>query len=84
MSGTTAISCLIRGRTLLVANVGDSRAVLAERVGDGVVARDLSCDQTPFRADERERVKAMGARVLTLDQMEGVKVRRGFYSLTRV
>lgn len=52
MSGTTAITVLIRGRSLLVANVGDSRAVLAEKVpgpGLGYIARDLSIDQTPYR-----------------------------------
>ncbi|GBF88184.1 phosphatase 2C and cyclic nucleotide-binding kinase domain-containing protein [Raphidocelis subcapitata] len=74
MSGTTAVCLLVRGRTLLVANVGDSRAVLAERVGgDKILARDLSLDQTPYRRDECERVKACGARVLTLDQIEGLK-----------
>lgn len=50
MSGTTAVCLLVRGRQLLVANVGDSRAVLAERCGDGrFEARDLSLDQTPYR-----------------------------------
>lgn len=73
MSGTTGISVLLRGRTLYAANVGDSRAVLAERRGDALVAVDLSNDQTPFRADEAARVKACGARVLTLDQLEGIK-----------
>lgn len=52
MSGTTAIAVLVRGRTTYVANVGDSRAVLAERHGDKVVAQDLSYDQTPFRCRE--------------------------------
>lgn len=49
MSGTTAIVGLIRGRTLYIANVGDSRAVLAVESPDGLVARALSLDQTPFR-----------------------------------
>lgn len=49
MSGTTAITVLVRGRDLIVANVGDSRAVLAERRGDKVLAQDLSIDQTPYR-----------------------------------
>ncbi len=49
MSGTTAINVLLRGNMLYVANVGDSRAVLAERQGDGHVAVPLSMDQTPFR-----------------------------------
>jgi hypothetical protein len=36
-------------RTLVVANVGDSRAVAAERVNGKIVAQDLSVDQTPYR-----------------------------------
>ncbi|WVZ14197.1 hypothetical protein V8G54_011763 [Vigna mungo] len=73
MSGTTAITVLVRGRTIFVANSGDSRAVIAERRGKEIVAVDLSIDQTPFRSDELERVKLCGARVLTLDQIEGLK-----------
>ncbi|KAF3333162.1 protein phosphatase 2C and cyclic nucleotide-binding/kinase domain-containing protein isoform X1 [Carex littledalei] len=73
MSGTTAITVLVRGRTLYVANAGDSRAVIAEKRDDDLVAVDLSIDQTPFRTDELERVKECGARVLTMDQIEGLK-----------
>eukprot|EP00252_Welwitschia_mirabilis_P017045 TRINITY_DN3789_c0_g1_i2.p1 TRINITY_DN3789_c0_g1~~TRINITY_DN3789_c0_g1_i2.p1 ORF type:complete len:394 (+),score=19.45 TRINITY_DN3789_c0_g1_i2:536-1717(+) len=73
MSGTTAITVLVHGKTLYVANVGDSRAVLAQRRGNDLLAMDLSCDQTPFRVDEYERVKQCGARVLSLDQLEGLK-----------
>jgi len=50
MSGTTAVAALVRGRALHVANVGDSRAVLAERgAGGRAVAVPLSFDHTPFR-----------------------------------
>ncbi len=50
MSGTTAVNCLLRGRTAIIANVGDSRAVMAERgVGDVLKPYPLSKDQTPFR-----------------------------------
>ncbi|KAE9599026.1 putative protein-serine/threonine phosphatase [Lupinus albus] len=73
MSGTTAITVLVIGDTLYVANVGDSRAVLAVKDGNRVVAEDLSSDQTPFRRDECERVKQCGARVLSVDQVEGLK-----------
>jgi len=62
------------GEKMVVSNVGDSRAVLGKRAGGGkIMAEDLSIDQTPFRDDEVERVKSCGARVLTLDQMEGRK-----------
>ena len=73
MSITTAIIVLVHGWTIYVANSRDSRAVIAERKGKEIVAVDLSIDQTPFRADELERVKLCGARVLTLDQIEGLK-----------
>ncbi|XP_061359680.1 probable protein phosphatase 2C 35 isoform X2 [Gastrolobium bilobum] len=73
MSGTTAITVLVIGNTLYVANVGDSRAVLAVKDGDRIVAEDLSSDQTPFRRDEYQRVKLCGARVLSVDQVEGNK-----------
>ncbi|KAG6389120.1 hypothetical protein SASPL_150579 [Salvia splendens] len=46
---------------------------LSEKRGNDVVAVDLSIDQTPFRLDELERAKLCGARVLTLDQLEGLK-----------
>lgn len=108
-SGTTAVNILVRGTGLYVANVGDSRAVLAERQGSKNVAINLTVDQTAFRydnhivvvtsryvsiehwafiyqvsvfslsmpckyrRDECDRVKLFGARVLTLDQVYGVK-----------
>lgn len=73
MSGTTAILALVRGTQLIVANVGDSRAVLAERNGHELIAKDLSWDQTPMRPDECARVKSAGARVLSLEQLHGTK-----------
>lgn len=75
MSGTTAVSVLVYGDKLFVANVGDSRAVMGiwNKERECVVAEDLSCDQTPFRKDECERVKKCGARVLSVDQVEGLK-----------
>ena len=36
-----------------------------------VVAIPLSCDQTPYRKEERDRVKRMGGSIMTVGQMEG-------------
>ena len=59
---------------MFVNNVGDSRAVVAVRNDSGgLKAEHLSIDQTPFRKDERERVKKCGATVRTIDQIEGLE-----------
>ncbi len=39
--------------------------------GGKMLAIPLSLDQTPYRQDERERVKKAGAAVMSIDQMEG-------------
>ena len=72
LSGTTAIVVLFEGGTIHVANVGDSRAIIAQQRDDHLVAYSLSRDQTPFRKDERERCKRAGARVASMDQLEGL------------
>lgn len=66
LSGTTGITVLILGKYLYIANVGDSRAIICsqhEKETNKVLAEPLSIDQTPFRKDERERVKKCGAKV---------------------
>lgn len=70
-SGTTAISAYKNRNNLLVANVGDSRAVLGRcqtgsstASGRGqLVAVDLSSDQKPCRPDEKRRIQEQGGRV---------------------
>ncbi len=43
-------------------------------VQDGrLVAKPLSNDQTPYRKDERERIKKTGVRILSMDQIEGLE-----------
>ncbi len=49
LSGTTAVTMLMRGRRVFLSNVGDSRAVAAELQGTELVAVDLTSDQTPYR-----------------------------------
>ena len=70
-SGTTAICATFFGSEVYIANIGDSRAIIAERQGKRIVAFPLSVDQTPYRRDERERVKACGAMIMTNEMAEG-------------
>uniref|UniRef100_A0A0E0PH61 protein-serine/threonine phosphatase n=1 Tax=Oryza rufipogon TaxID=4529 RepID=A0A0E0PH61_ORYRU len=55
-SGTTALTALVFGRQLLVANAGDCRAVLCRRG----VAMEMSRDHRANYAEECERVAASG------------------------
>ncbi len=71
LSGTTAVSALIKGHTIYVANLGDSRIVLGEQQGGKLIASPLSIDQTPFRKDERERIKEAGGIVCSHEQLNG-------------
>ena len=48
-SGTTAVCATFFGSDMYVANIGNSRAVIAERRGKNIVASQLSFDQTPHR-----------------------------------
>jgi serine/threonine protein phosphatase PrpC len=57
--GSTAVACLVGPDTLIVANAGDSRAVLS-RNGDVV---DLSSDHKPDRPDEKARIIKAGGHV---------------------
>ena len=71
LSGTTACACFFDGLAVHVANLGDSRAVVGERRGDKVVAVALSSDQTPYRADERKRIREAGGLVMSFEQLMG-------------
>jgi protein phosphatase 1L len=57
---STACTCLVVGDHLLVANIGDSRAVIC-RGGEAV---GLSIDQTPNRTDERQQIEDAGGVVV--------------------
>jgi len=73
LSGTTAVVAIVTNNTLWVGNVGDSRAIIVKEEGGVLVAKPLSTDQTPYRRDERARVRKCGARVLNMDQLEGLE-----------
>ena len=57
-SGSTSVQCLISPTSIVCANTGDSRAVLA-RGGDAV---PLSHDHKPYNPEEKARIEAAGAR----------------------
>ena len=76
LSGTTACAAFFEGTTLKVANIGDSRAVLGVVRGAGgldwrVEAYPLSTDQTPYRKDERLRIREAGGLVMSHEQLIG-------------
>lgn len=60
LSGSTLLVALVHGRRLLVANVGDSRGVLADHRGQ---ATPLSFDHKPHQLKEQRRIRAAGGQV---------------------
>ncbi|XVF53420.1 hypothetical protein PTKIN_Ptkin05aG0098400 [Pterospermum kingtungense] len=60
MVGSTAVVAVVGNGKLVVANCGDSRAVLSR----GGVAEALSFDHKPDRPDELERVETAGGKVI--------------------
>lgn len=67
-SGTTCVfGILLAQKEFYVANIGDSRCVMAQKVDGGKVkAKDLSEDHKPESPGEKERIIAAGGRVETL------------------
>ncbi|KAA8533628.1 hypothetical protein F0562_030938 [Nyssa sinensis] len=61
--GSTAVVAVVGEEELVVANCGDSRAVLSR----GGVAIPLSNDHKPDRPDELERIEFAGGRVINWD-----------------
>lgn len=72
-SGTTAVLTAVRGRTLSVANIGDSRVILGRANKKGAMtAVEVSIDHKPDRADEQKRIVAKGGRVFAVEYDDGV------------
>ncbi|XP_054800577.1 probable protein phosphatase 2C 34 [Prosopis cineraria] len=72
-SGTTALSIVKQGGLLVIANVGDSRAVLATTSEDGsLVAVQLTVDFKPSLPQEAERITRCQGRVFCLEDEPGV------------
>jgi protein phosphatase 1L len=74
--GSTACVAIIRHNQLLVANVGDSRAVLARRTTQ---ALQITLDHKPGDPHERQRLETLGANII----MIGVWRVEGMLALSR-
>lgn len=72
-SGTTSLTLVRQGDLLVVANVGDSRAVLATKDDDGrLVSVQLTVDLKPNLPRESERIMQSRGRVLSCEDEPGV------------
>ena len=66
VSGTTAVTCIIKEQRMWIANSGDSRAIVARKILDNpgaLEAIDLTIDHKPDSPDEMRRILQMGGRV---------------------
>ncbi|KAK7310227.1 hypothetical protein RJT34_07611 [Clitoria ternatea] len=72
-SGTTAVTLFKQGHHLVIANVGDSRAVLGTRdLHDSLIAIQLTTDLKPNLPREAERIRICKGRVFELESEPGV------------
>ncbi|EAY85062.1 hypothetical protein OsI_06419 [Oryza sativa Indica Group] len=72
-SGTTAVCAIKLGKDLIIANLGDSRAVLATMSDTGYLqAVQLTVDHKPSVPEEAARIKRSGGRVFGLKDEPGV------------
>lgn len=72
-SGSTALSIVRQGEKIVIANIGDSRAVLATTSDDGgLLAVQLTVDFKPNLPQEEERITQCNGRVFCLDDEPGV------------
>ncbi|XP_023874840.1 probable protein phosphatase 2C 49 isoform X2 [Quercus suber] len=67
-TGTTALTAMIFGRLLMVANIGDCRAVLC-RKGEAI---DMSQDHRPIYPSEKRRVEELGGYINDDGYLNGV------------
>jgi len=64
VSGTTAVTCLVKKSHMWIANSGDSRAIIVRKRPDGsFMAVDLTLDHKPDCPSEMKRILQMGGHV---------------------
>ncbi|KAL2544967.1 putative protein phosphatase 2C 72 [Forsythia ovata] len=67
-SGTTAVAVVKQEEDLVIANLGDSRAVLGTKTENGIKAVQLTTDFKPGVPEEAERIRNCNGRVLALKE----------------
>ncbi|XP_016507715.2 putative protein phosphatase 2C 72 [Nicotiana tabacum] len=68
-SGTTAVVAIRQDDDLIIANLGDSRAVLGRKTEEGTIEPvPLTTDLKPSLPSEAERIRNCGGRVLALEK----------------
>ncbi|XP_075591160.1 uncharacterized protein LOC142598081 [Dermatophagoides farinae] len=67
LSGTTAVIVLVRGESITVGHVGDSRAIVTKKSGKNVIGVSLTQDHKPEMPEERARIEQAGASVKLLE-----------------
>ncbi|CAN8259073.1 unnamed protein product [Cochlearia groenlandica] len=73
-SGCTALTAVLQGNHLVIANAGDSRAIIATTCeeGNSLVPVQLSVDFKPSIPEEAERIKQSDGRLFCLEDEPGV------------
>ncbi|KAL3617438.1 hypothetical protein CASFOL_037759 [Castilleja foliolosa] len=72
-SGTTSVCVLKKGEHLIIANLGDSRAVLCKKdENDELVSEQLTVDLKPNLPSEAERIRSCEGRVLAMEEEPNV------------
>ncbi|KAI3690665.1 hypothetical protein L2E82_48853 [Cichorium intybus] len=65
-SGTTAVIVIKQGEDLVIANLGDSRAVLGTIAENGITPVQLTTDLKPSVPSEADRIRKSNGRVMAL------------------
>ncbi|XP_071730353.1 LOW QUALITY PROTEIN: probable protein phosphatase 2C 72 [Rutidosis leptorrhynchoides] len=65
-SGTTAVIVIKQGEDLVIANLGDSRAVLGTIAENGIMPMQLTTDLKPNVPSEADRIRKSNGRVMAL------------------
>nr|XP_043629496.1 probable protein phosphatase 2C 61 isoform X1 [Erigeron canadensis] len=67
-SGTTAVIVIKQGEDLIIANLGDSRAVLGTIAENGIMPVQLTTDLKPSVPSEADRIRKSNGRVMALKE----------------